>query len=385
MSRKPIDPVLCLFGLLGLLSCLCALLRLAPNRLLSGNPVMLWDLQPSAAALGYGLAWLMLPALSWLRPRGWRLAASGALAVVVLIALPAIAGLGAKHLMAGADPLARVQLGAGFWLALLLAVLIALDRARQLALPRTLTAVVALLVLTAWWAAAVAGVLDALAPMREYAMQRDIFHAALRTHLRLVAGALTVAVVIGFPLGLLAQRRGAAGRGILALLNVMQAVPSIALFALLIAPLAWLARQGRWFAEHGIGGTGAAPALIALVLYALLPIVRSVAAGLDQVPAAATDAARGMGMGRWQRLGRVELPLAWPIWLAGLRVVAVQSIGLTAVAALIGAGGLGRLIFQGLGQGANDLVLLGALAIIALALAADGLFQLLQQLTERHA
>lgn len=385
MPRKPIDPVLCLLGSLGLLSCLCAPLRLAPNRLLSGHPVALWDLQPTAAALGYGLAWLALPALAWLRAGRWRLFASGALAVTVSTALPAVVGLGAKHAMEGAGPLVRVQLGAGFWLALLLAGLIALDRARQVARPRMLMATIALLVVAAWWAVSVGGLLDALAPMREYAMQRDIFHAALRTHMVLVAGALTVTVLLGMPLGLLAHRRGAAGRGILALLNALQAVPSIALFALLIAPLAWLARHDRWFAEHGIGGTGAAPALIALVLYALLPIVRSVSAGLDQVPAAAIDAAQGMGMGRWQRLWGVELPLAWPIWLAGLRVVAVQSIGLAAVAALIGAGGLGRLIFQGLGQGANDLVLLGALAIIALALAADALFQLLQQLTERHA
>ena len=122
-----------------------------------------------------------------------------------------------------------------------------------------------------------------------------------------------------------------------------------------------------------------------MVLYALLPVVRYTVAGLDAVPSDAREAARGLGMSRLQLLWRVQLPLGWPVLLAGLRIVAVQTVGLAAVAALIGAGGLGRFVFLGIGQGAIDMVLLGTLAIIALALTIDFLFQGALALAERPA
>jgi osmoprotectant transport system permease protein len=113
--------------------------------------------------------------------------------------------------------------------------------------------------------------------------------------------------------------------------------------------------------------------------------VRYTVAGLDAVPADAREAARGLGMTRGQVLLGIQLPLGWPVLLAGLRIVAVQTIGLAAVAALIGAGGMGRFVFLGIGQGATDMVLLGTLAIIVLALAADLLFQGLMAFTGRRA
>src|SRR5207237_6779058 len=125
----------------------------------------------------------------------------------------------------------------------------------------------------------------------------------------------------------------------------------------------------------GIGGIGMAPAIVALILYALLPVVRNSVAGIAGVDPAVLDAARGIGMTQRQGFWQVELPLALPLLLAGLRIVTVQAIGLAVVAALICAGGLGSFVFQGLGQYAADLVLLGALPAIALALAADFLLQ----------
>jgi osmoprotectant transport system permease protein len=126
----------------------------------------------------------------------------------------------------------------------------------------------------------------------------------------------------------------------------------------------------------GIGGVGPAPAIIALVLYALLPIARNTLAGIGGVSPAALDAARGMGMTRRQVFWQVEVPLAAPVLLAGLRIVLVQTIGLAVVAALIGAGGLGTFVFDGLGQYATNLVLLGALPAILLALGVDFLLRL---------
>jgi osmoprotectant transport system permease protein len=265
----------------------------------------------------------------------------------------------------------------------LVAALLLLDRLRGARLS----------VQTAVWLAALAAIvalcaggrLDALALLREWQAQRAPFAAAMLDHLRLAAVTLVLALLIGAPLGWWVWRTHRSGGLLVGVLAFLQTVPSLALFALLIAPFAWLARAWPTLGSLGFGGTGAAPAVFALLLYALLPVVRYTVAGLGAVPDDAREAARGLGMSRMQLLMSVQLPLGWPVLLAGLRVVAVQTIGLAAVAALIGAGGLGRFVFLGIGQGAIDMVLLGTLAIIVLALAVDLVFQGVLALTERRA
>jgi osmoprotectant transport system permease protein len=140
-----------------------------------------------------------------------------------------------------------------------------------------------------------------------------------------------------------------------------------------MAPLAAL---GTMLPGSGISGVGPLPAVIALTLYSLLPIVRNTAVGLDGVPAPVREAARGMGLTPRQIFLRVDLPLALPVFLSGLRITVVQAVGLAAVAALIGAGGLGAIMFQGLFANALDLVLLGAVPVILLAVAADALLSI---------
>jgi osmoprotectant transport system permease protein len=142
------------------------------------------------------------------------------------------------------------------------------------------------------------------------------------------------------------------------------------MFGLMMAPLGLLAARFPLLASIGVRGVGAAPALIALFLYSLLPVVANVVAGLEAIPAEIPEAARGMGMTQRQRLVSVELPLATPVILTGVRIVLVQNIGLVTVAALIGGGGFGTFVFQGLGQSATDLVLIGAVPTIALAFVA---------------
>jgi osmoprotectant transport system permease protein len=209
------------------------------------------------------------------------------------------------------------------------------------------------------------GELRELSLAKEYSTRADVFTAAVLRHVEIVALAIVPTLLIGVPLGLLAHRRRRWRERLFPLLNIVQTIPSMALFALLIAPLAAI----------GAGGVGLAPAVIALVLYSLLPVVRGTAEGLAGVPREAVDAARGIGMTPAQLLARVELPLAAPVLLAAVRVATVQAIGLAAVAALIGAGGLGSLMFQGLFSNALDLVLLGALPTVLLALAADAAFR----------
>jgi osmoprotectant transport system permease protein len=177
-------------------------------------------------------------------------------------------------------------------------------------------------------------------------------------HLLLVAVSTLIAVAIGIPVGLLLTRRARWKRPVLALANIMQTVPSLALFGFLIPlPL--------------VGGIGARAAIVALVLYALMPVIRNTVTGIEGVDRSVREAAVAMGMTDGQVLRHVELPLAAPVILAGVRVATVISVGVATVAAFIGAGGLGMLIYRGLRQNDNKLMLAGAIPAALLALAAD--------------
>ena len=198
----------------------------------------------------------------------------------------------------------------------------------------------------------------------------------MRQHLLLLFGTLLPGLLIGLPLGVWLWRRPRWQAPAFTALNVIQTIPSVALFGLLIAPLAGLARYFPTLGELGVSGTGVAPALIALTLYALLPLVRGVVTGLQQVPQDALESATAIGMSAGQRFRQVQLPLAMPVLLRSLRVVSVQTVGMAVVAALIGAGGFGALVFQGLLSSALDLVLLGVVPTIALAVVVDALFAL---------
>ena len=344
----------------------------APNRLLSGKPVTLWQADTAAAVELAALATTLLLA-SFLRPAGGSLAAILILSIGGLLLLLFDAGHIAASLATSAPPAARISLGWAFWASGFCLAMIVLDTLQRLRAGHLLRLAVIAALAAAIIALALAGSFDSLSIAREYAARRAEFGTALLQHCLLVATAVLLAIVIGAPLGLLAARRPQSGTGIFGALNLLQTIPSVALFGLLIAPLSAL----------GIGGIGAVPAIIALVLYSLLPVARNTQAGIAGVDPGVVDAARGIGLTQSQILWRIELPLGMPVFLAGLRIVTVQAIGLTVVAALIGAGGLGGFVFQGIGQYAIDLVLLGAVPTIFLALAADFLLALLAAFFER--
>lgn len=354
--------------LVGVLAAVCWLpfLRVAPNRLLSGQGVQLETLLS-------GPWWWLLAPLSWLvlavlLPPARTIHALNALvAAGLLAALLALAGSAALRQSAALTPLARVSLGGGFWVAALLVWAIGADSLQRWLPGRRL----GLLLLLVPAALLFGGALDSLSLLKEYANRQDVFASAVLRHLQIVALSLLPAIAIGLPLGLAAARRPRLARPLFAVLNLIQTVPSIALFGLLIGPLAWL---GQAWPASGVQGIGIWPAVIALLLYALLPIVHGMAAGLLQVPAAVVDAATAMGMSGRQRFWHAELPLALPVLLAAIRLTTVQLIGLTVVAALIGAGGLGAIVFQGLSSSALDLVLLGVVPVVALALLVDVAF-----------
>lgn len=357
---------------------------LAPNRLVSGRPVGLFaaaDPRLSGAIVLLGLAMLATSAAAP-RPALQRLSAmlGGAALLLVLAA----AGQAASSVAAGAPALARVSFGAAFWVLLGSSALAIVDALLRAGAGPGERLAVAVAIAAAAAGMAQAGVFDALSLAREYHARQAVFAAALVRHIVLVAAAVGPALAIGFPLGVAAARRPHWQGPLFAVLNLLQTIPSIALFGLLIVPLSALATAVPVLGRLGVSGIGPAPAIIALVLYALLPVVRNTLAGIVGVDPAVVDAARGVGMTGRQRFWRVELPLAMPLLLVGLRIVTVQAIGLAVVAALIGAGGLGTFVFEGLGQYAADLVLLGALPAIGLALAADFLLQTLPPLLARR-
>ncbi|AXY32411.1 ABC transporter permease [Yersinia pseudotuberculosis] len=351
-----------------------AFLSHAPNRLISGQGIMLISLITGP------VLWLLAPILgliifAFLTPSialYWLIIL---FAELLLLGLLLLAGATATQLAGGEESLVRTSLGGGFWLMSGVSLLIAIDSlSRVIAHPVWRSLAIALLMLPII-ALLASGQLDQLSLMKEYVNRRDVFDDALWRHIQILLTTLVPAVVIGIPLGLLCFHSHRLQGAIFSTLNIIQTIPSIALFGLLIAPLSGLAAAIPWLAALGIGGIGLAPAIIALVLYALLPLVRNVVAGLEAVPDSVVESAKGMGMTRQQLFFRVQMPIAMPLILSGVRIIAVQTVGLAVVAALIGAGGLGAIVFQGLLSSALDLVLLGVIPVIAMAVIVDSLFK----------
>src|ERR1700747_2530746 len=185
-------------------------------------------------------------------------------------------------------------------------------------------------------------------------------------HLTMVGISTLLAVAVGIPLGILITRRPALQKPVIAAANIVQTIPSLALFGFLL-PAPWIGdRAGRL-------------AVLALTLYALLPLIRNTYTGIKGVDRAVVEAARGMGLTDWQLLYKVELPLAASVILAGVRTAICISIGLATIAAAIGAGGLGELIFRGLAMVNNDVILAGAVPAALMALAAETLLGWLEK------
>ncbi|NDO79625.1 osmoprotectant uptake system permease [Citrobacter sp. NCU1] len=374
VSTVSLNRVLLLLVLLTTVAAVLPFVNYAPNRLMSGEGRQLWDLWPDIA---WGLpgVFVLLLALC-LFPGQYGSFATLGVVQLLLTGVLIAAGTAATHLAQTGSPLARTSLGSGFWLALGIALLACSDAIRRISaqplwrwILHAQIAVVPLVLLFS-------GGFNDLSLLKEYANRQDVFDDAFAQHLTLLVGTVVPALLIGVPLGIGCYFSVSHQGTVFAVLNVIQTIPSVALFGLLIAPLAGLVKQFPWLGIVGVAGTGLTPALIALVLYALLPLVRGVVAGLNQVPHEVLESAKAMGMSLRQRFIHVQLPLALPIFLRSLRVVMVQTVGMAVIAALIGAGGFGALVFQGLLSSAVDLVLLGVIPVVALAIVIDALFDL---------
>ncbi len=354
----------------------CALpwVLLRPNRLSAGDFLRL----PLPDML-LGAALALAVALSGrFFPRGAALLASLALSLGAW-------WLGSKTALAlsGQAEFARASASSGVWLWLLGAAVSVYGAGLAARRLGGLQPSLAWLWLPAVLAMALLGQFAGWSVVAEYRVQHDRFLQELGRHLYLIVVALGLATVIGAPLSVWASRNARVSGVVLGLAGGVQTVPSLALLGLLIAPLSALANAIPALRSLGISGIGVAPALTAMTLYALLPVLRNGVVALRGVLPGILDAARGMGMTDNQRFWRVQLPLALPVWLSGLRQAAVMLVGVASVAQLIGAGGLGYFIFSGLQSGAADLILLGALPAALLAILLDALLRGLETLLGR--
>jgi osmoprotectant transport system permease protein len=386
MSRSPrihdrVLLTLCCFGVIAI-AC-CAFLGHADNRLVNGVALPLWHapLLETATVIFCLVALALLSLTPHIKARSVATLLVGA---ALFWSCLSGAGLLADRLAQAGLPAARISLGPAFWILIAVAFLAMLDAAQRGRFSLSARIAIGAALTGGFAVMADIGCFSNLTLAKEFFNHRAMFMRELGRHLSLVGAAIAFALILSIPLTAFVLRHAPARSPVFASLGVVQTIPSIALFGVLIAPLSALSAHWPLLADLGIGGIGPAPAIIALTLYSLPPLVRSFYTGFTEVAADVKDAALGIGFDSRALFLRVELPLAMPAFISGLRVVAIQAIGLAAVAALIGAGGLGVFVFQGIGQYALELVLVGAIPIILLALAADFVFQMLLAAARRR-
>jgi osmoprotectant transport system permease protein len=378
LHERKIDRVLLSGVSVGLLSYGLKFVIFKENRLVRGEGLFLWQALSPLQVLFFSLPWI-LAALFLLLPKKseyWHIL-YGMLGNTIIVLLFIFIGAAARTLVTQEYPFARTSVGAGSWMFILAAYIIItsavkkIERLTAWKIAVALSSVVMLAILVS------GGALDEISVLKEFFSRKDRFLNEMYRHLLLAGMSVCFAIAIGIPFGMIAFKKKLFGRPIFVFVNAVQTIPSLALFGMMIAPLAILSQRYPFLREIGIKGVGGAPAIIALTLYALLPITRNTYTSLKVIDPAVVESALGMGMSRFELLLRIEIPLSIPIVLSGVRVSMVQAIGNTTVAALIGAGGFGVFVFQGLGQAVPDLILLGALPVIALAIVVDKTFEVI--------
>ena len=351
--------------------------ELRPNRIASGTDARLWEIP----WLMFMLILVIVLLLAWEVGRRLTRRPSFLPNVIspLLVLIQVLLILAPGLFLAGSDRLAsspsyRVSPASGFW-AVQAAVVFGLAWASAAgswwsAKPRrgSVLTVLGLVLVFAGWRI---GLLEVFSPWKELKAQGPRFGAELGRHLYLSGLSFGAALLLGIAGAVASSRNRRVETLVAGLASSVQNIPSLALFGLLLPLLAGLSSIFPALKSLGISGIGAAPAIIALTAYGLLPIILATLAGLRMVDTGAKDAARGMGMRPSQILFRVELPLALPSIAGGARTALVQTIGTATVAALVGAGGMGYFIFQGVGQAAMDMVVLGVIPVVIMSLIAD--------------
>lgn len=345
-----------------------------PNRIVEGESASAIDALGTAGWVALLLMFLAA-ALAWPLRRSHRaLGLSGVLrgllATGALLLLLAQSGRVASAFASGQSPAARTSFGWGFYVFIFALFLV--YHAASTDIPSRYARVfigfapLVGVVILAWL-----GVLSELGIVREWSLTRSDFVPQLGRHLFYALGATIGAIVFGVPLGIWASRGKRAEAAIIGALSVGQVLPVLAFVGIMIPILGALSTRVSLLGALGISGIGWAPVMVVLFIYALFPVTRNTLVAIHQLEPGVLDAAEGMGMSRWRSLREVELPLAFPVVLAGIRIALVQSTAGAIIAAFVGGGGLGTIVFMGLEQTSMDLVLVGVIPIVALALFFD--------------
>ncbi|MDW7667971.1 MAG: ABC transporter permease [Bacillota bacterium] len=222
------------------------------------------------------------------------------------------------------------------------------------------------------------GKFNDLSLIKEYTIKKSQFYNNLRIHALLTFFSVATGIFIAVPLGFLAYSKKRFENKVMIPLSIIETIPSLSLFGILLVPLANLGRMS-FFDAIGVSGIGWAPAYVALTLYTLLPIGRNTLTGFYSVEKNIKEAAKGMGMSRLQILKKIELPLAFPVIFTGIRIAFIQTIGGAVLAGLVGGGGMGTFVFLGLGEASPDLILLGVLPIVFFTVLLDYILKVIEK------
>jgi osmoprotectant transport system permease protein len=348
-----------------------------PNRIVAGTYLDAFALTGPFIGL-FALAWGILFVLIWIKTDQAKLNLATGIGISLLACFYFIAISGIDGSVLGGDyPFARVSLGTGFWLTMLSWYIMLFGCRQWLKAYPTASLLVTAIVPAILVYMFARGNFPHLSIYLEYLNRRQTFIKELQQHLFLSLSAVTGGILVGVFLGLGVFRRWLSEQGVFLFVNLSQTVPTLSLLALLMIPLTMLSQRFPFLLQLGIRGVGWAPAVIVLFLYSLLPITRNTLAGFQVVSPEDRDTARAVGMSSRQVFWQVELPLAFPVILSGIRTALTQTIGNTILAGLVGAGGLGSIIFLGLAQAAPDLILLGALPVVILAWVSDQMMMIL--------
>lgn len=359
--------------------------RIRPFRLATGEPLSLFEALPVALAVLPLLLWVAVAVLSVVGARRrWAALARGLLGAGIVVVLLELSNLAAVRALPGSGTFARYSLGGAVWISLFLALTIIVASRREVGMGTWGSVLVVASAPAGVAAQLLTGRLSSLGMAAEYRNVSDEFWLWTAQHLAYSLVAMGVAVAVGVGLGIVAFLNRRLAPPVFAATSIVQTIPGLAMIGVLAVPLG-MAGQVPQLRSLGIGVLGWSPVVTALALYALLVLVRNTYVGLAAVPEPTIDAGRGMGMTERQLLGRVEIPLASPVMFSGTRTAFQQTIGNATLAYFVAAGSLGRPIFSGVSQQADDLVLLGSVALVALALTIDIVMRGAERLfTPRH-
>lgn len=344
-------------------------LSFRPNRVVDG--VASTGLE-AFGAVGWALlaTWVVAGALAFVEPGRRTAVVRGLIAACALGVTLWASGLAATEYASAEGAIARTSFGWSFYVTLLAVYLVqhaALEDSPGM-LARAAIVWSDVLVIVALVAS---GLLADLGIAREFALARDLFAREFRTHIFYALGATAAAVAIGVPLGIIAARNRRFETPLMGALNLGQVFPALAFVGLMMPVFGALGRNVAPLGSIGVAGIGWAPVFVVLLVYALFPVVRNTIVAIRSLDPGVLDAARGVGMSPRRLFAEIELPLGFPVVLAGVRVALVQSTAGAVLAAFVGGGGLGTIMFFGLEQTSMDLVLVGVVPIVALALLFD--------------